>query len=239
MFGSLLSPFKTPDLEKLLRDPDQTKLISTYYSTLMTGTNPRFHMVQERWASFDISITEEDCSEFCDMFKTSVITSRDRVIQLKIFYHSHLTPARLYKMGLSPSADCFRGCGQTADFLHSFWTCPLVHDFWVGIGSVKSSALGLPNIVHPKNCLLGIFGDLTVKLWAKRLLCILYFYEKKSLLLTWKGSETPTRNMWLKLVNDSLPLYKLTFDICKRTKAFHKIWGRWLVSPLILSPVLP
>lgn len=200
-------------MEKLLRSPDQTKLISTYYSALVTDTKPRFRTTQKKWDYLDIPITEEDWYEFCDTFKISVISSRDRVIQIKIFHHSHLTLARMHKMGISPSAECFRGCGQTADFLHFYWTCPTVQDFWANIGSFISSALDLPNIVNPQNYLLGIFGDLTIPSKAKRLLRILYFYAKKSLLLTWKGSATPPQSLWLKLVNDSLPLYKLTFDI--------------------------
>lgn len=55
-----------------------------------------------------------------------------------------------------------------------------------------------------------------------------------------RGAATPTKGLWLKLVNEALLLYKLTFDIRKRRKAkFHKIWGRWLASPLTLSPILP
>lgn len=139
-------------------------------------------------------------------------------------------------MELIPSAKCFRGCGQTADFLHCFWSCPVVQDFWAEVSSFISSAMGLPNIVHPKNWLLGIFGDLHILSHAKRLLCILYFYVKKSILLSWKGTQTPLKSLWLKLINDFIPLYKLTFELRKRNKTFHKIWGRWIASPLTLTP---
>lgn len=159
-FGSLASPLETPNLEKLLRALDQTKLISTYYSALVTNSNPRFRATQQKWDSLDIPLTEEDWSELCDTIKTSVISSRDRIIQLKVFYQSHLTPIKMKKMGISPSAECFRKCGHTADFLHCFWTCPIVQNYWVNIGAFLSSALGLPNILNPKNCL--FFGDFVV-----------------------------------------------------------------------------
>ncbi|PIO38014.1 hypothetical protein AB205_0096360, partial [Aquarana catesbeiana] len=175
-FGSLKDPTNLPPLERLLRQPDPNKLVSIYYAALTTDFNPRFSRAQEKWASMDISLTEEDWTEFSDTYKTMVISSGDRVIQVKFFHHSHLTPARLYKMGLKPSAECFHGCGGEADFMHCFWTCPLVQDFWVEVGSFISSALGLPNIIHPKNGLLGIFGDLQISSQAKRLLRILYFY---------------------------------------------------------------
>lgn len=177
-FSSLENPVHIPQLEKILRRPNPTKLISTYYAALMTDCNLRFRVAQTKWASMDITFSDDDWSEFSNTYKTSVISSRDRIINIKMFHLPHLTPARLHKMGLAPTADCFQECGQVADFLH-----------WVGIGSFISSAVGLPNILHPKNCLLGIFGALHISSHARRLLFILHFYEKKVVLLSWKGSQ--------------------------------------------------
>lgn len=128
----------------------------------------------------------------------------------------------MHKMGISPSAKCFWGCGQTADFIHHFWNCPIVQDFWVNIGSFISSALGPPNTVNPKNCYLGIFGDLTIPSEAKRLLRILYFYARKSLLLTWKASATPTLNLWL----TSSCLYTILPLFSERGKNFPQNLGQ-------------
>lgn len=166
-------------------------------------SNCRFNAAQVKWTSLDISFTEADWTEFCETYQKSVILSRDRIIKLKNFHHSHLTPARMHKMGLSSSAECFRGCGQLFDFLHCYWSCPVVQGFWAEIGSFIFSALGLPNILYPKNCL-GIFGDVKLNSYAKRL--ILYFYANKSLLLSWKGSISPMLAPYLKVANNSLPL---------------------------------
>lgn len=146
----------------------------------MTDSNPRFRMAQTKWTLMDSTLTEEDWTEFSETYKTSVISSRDRIINVNIFHLSHLTPARLHKLGLTPTAECFRGCSQAADFLHCFWTCSIVQQFWTEVGTFISSAIGLPNILHPKNCLLGIFGDLHILAHAKRLLRILHFYARKT-----------------------------------------------------------
>lgn len=87
-------------------------------------SNPIFKIAQRKWESLDISIMEDDWLEFSNTFKASVVSSRDRVIQIKIFHQSHLTPAKMHKMGILSSAECFQGCGQMADFLHCFWNCP-------------------------------------------------------------------------------------------------------------------
>lgn len=44
---------------------------------------------------------------------------------------------------------------------------------------------------------------------------------------------------WLKLINDSLPLYKLAFKLRKKSALFNKIWGKWMSSPLTLTSLDP
>lgn len=68
-------------------------------------------------------------------------------------------------------------CGANVDFLHCMWNCPIA--FWWEVSTSLSTALGLPNILHPKNCLLSIFGDLSLSKYNKQLLHILYLYVKK------------------------------------------------------------
>lgn len=62
------------------------------------------------------------------------------------------------------------GCGATAYFLHCFWTCLLVHTFWIEIDTFISSTLGLSKILHPKNCLVGVLGDIFISKYATCLL---------------------------------------------------------------------
>lgn len=59
-FGSLDDPTTITPLEKLLRHPDPTKLVSTYYGALITDFNSRFHNAQAKWTSMDISLKDDD-----------------------------------------------------------------------------------------------------------------------------------------------------------------------------------
>lgn len=36
----------------------------------------------------------------------------------------------------------------------------------------------------------------------------------------------PTLNSWFELMNNNLPLYKLTFELRKKLKLFDKLWGK-------------
>lgn len=139
------------------------------------------------------------------------------------------------EIGLRSTLEHFWGCGHPVDFIHCFWSCPIVSSFLSEVDSFLSTVLGVPNILHPKICLLGIFGELSVSTYIKRLLRIFYFYMKKTILLSWKWNSRPTITTWLQLVNKSLPLYKLTFELQMWPLLFEKLWHRWVCSPLTLA----
>lgn len=68
-FGSLDSPIQVPHLEKMLRWPDPTKLISIYYSSLAA---------QIKLASLNIPLVDANWTESSDTYKNSVISPKDR-----------------------------------------------------------------------------------------------------------------------------------------------------------------
>lgn len=124
-------------------------MVQEYYSTQMADSNPRFAAAQTRQANLNKQLTDDDWTEFVDTYKGSVISSTDRVIQTKVF---HLTRFQMCKMGLCSASECFRGCGNKVDIKHCFWSssyciCILVISYY----SQLSTALGLPNILYPKN----------------------------------------------------------------------------------------
>ena len=194
----------------------------------MTDFNPRYHKAQVKWTSLDLSLVDEDWSEFSDTYKTSVIASQHRIIQVNAFHQTHLTPARLHRMGLLPSAACFRGCGQEADFSHCFWSCPVVPALLGGSGCFHLIGARAPKHNPPQG-----LPILHLSSHAKRLLHILYFYVRKAILLSWKGAQTSLKSLWLKRINDAIPLYKLTLNLLNsgdRTKPSTKFGvDGWLV----------
>lgn len=126
------------------------------------------------------------------------------------------------------------GCSNTAYFMHCFWSCPAVQKFESEAGSLIFSVLGIPNTRHPNNCLLVIFATVVSK-YMKRLLRIRYFYTKKAIVLSWKGMSLLVLSIWIKLINDTLSLYRLTFERRNGPKLYDKLWGKWISSPLIAN----
>lgn len=62
-------------------------------------------------------------------------SNRTRAIPLKLQYfkmlaHWYMTPSRLSHISLSYQPTCWKGCGLRADYLHCWWHCKYIHDFW-------------------------------------------------------------------------------------------------------------
>lgn len=64
-----------------------------------------------------LEISEEDWEDLNEVWMSTVIVSKDKLIQLKFFHGIYYTPAKLNKLGLSSSSICFRLCGREADFV--------------------------------------------------------------------------------------------------------------------------
>lgn len=78
---------------------------------------------------------QQDCSTTFshkrqeDMFTSRALSSTILPIKLqslKLLYRWYTTPLKLHKMKIRPHGFCWKGCNQTADYIHCWWHCPTV-----------------------------------------------------------------------------------------------------------------
>ena len=86
----------------------------------------------------------------------------------------------------------------------------------------------LPNIYSPARCLLGDLEEEELSVSKKALLRILFCYAKKALAINWRKPSPPSLQGWLKMVNNALPMYKLTYAARGCPKKFEKVWAGWI-----------
>lgn len=91
----------------------------------------------------------------------------------------------------TPAEKCF----------HMSWHCRKIHTFCSEITNFNATLLAPPNICNSVWCLLGYFEDNIMPNQAK--------IPSSLRVITWKSSDTPALNCWVRLVNKALPLYKL------------------------------
>lgn len=185
-----------------------TKLVSTYYRSLLHSTTHRLSSKANKWRADIPELTEDIWQEVLPLQVPSVISSRDKVIQTKLLYRSYFTPSLLFKLNRLPSALCSR-CGMAdGTFFHLMWECSPIKKFWSEVTAFISS--------------------LTQR--------IVLFCAKKSITIHWKSQSSPTIAFWLTTVNHAILLYKLTYEARGCPKKFLKIWDSWVSSESTIPP---
>lgn len=172
-----LSPSR---LEKLLFEDDHIKLISRYFSLVLTSSSQRMEKIARQWTSDILTPTDETWSEVVGALLPSVISARDKIIQFNFMHRIYYTPACMNKMGRVDSPECHRCHTEEGDDFLMIWKCPQVTRFWKTILMFLEDRLAILNIYSPVRCLLGDFGEEDLSSNEKTLLNIVFFMLRKS-----------------------------------------------------------
>lgn len=213
-------------MEKMIVEEDHVKMFSRDYSPLLSSSTPRVERVAAQWRLDIPSLGEETWLEVLDTMVTSMISARDKLLQFNYLHRIYYTPEGLHKMGRRESPECPRCNAEVGSFFHMVWQCPRVVSYWRTILTYMEERLELPNIYSLARCLLGDLEEEELPTSQKTLLRIVFCYAKKALALKWKNSDPPSLQDWLKLVNNAIPMYKLTYQARGSTKKFDKVWGK-------------
>lgn len=120
-----------------------------------------------------MDFTQENWKAVCFSYPDTVISTRDKLIQLTYLPRTYFTPKILF-------CDIEQG-----DFLHMVWSCSKVRPFWSAVTAFISEALEMPNICNHKWCLLGVFDD--VELSTKCFYTLCFTMPEKLLYCTGLG----------------------------------------------------
>ena len=129
------------------------------------------------------------------------------------------------------SAECWR-CGVSpGDFTHIFWTCPKIQQYWTEVLDLIGLVALITVPITMEVCLLGLIETLVPTVAGRTLIGLLLFYARKNIAMNWKKPTMPSLAQWKRLVNESLPLYKDTYESRGCPLKYGKIWRTWLAEP--------
>uniref|UniRef100_A0A803J2H9 Reverse transcriptase domain-containing protein n=1 Tax=Xenopus tropicalis TaxID=8364 RepID=A0A803J2H9_XENTR len=218
-------------LERYLHRPNLLKPLSWFYAILLQGSFDSVNHIRLKWAQDFPQLDNEVWKDILEQITETNIATRDRYIQVKFLNRVYLTPHRLARIYQGYPDVCVKCNVDQGNYIHVFWDCPKIQQYWTTILTFMGSSLGLPNIRTPEFCLLGHTEGLTLPSGDRICLQQLLHYAKKAILLTWKNMEPPTLGFWIKLVDDTLPRQKLTYLARGCPAKFDKIWSCWLTVP--------
>uniref|UniRef100_A0A803KDS8 Reverse transcriptase domain-containing protein n=1 Tax=Xenopus tropicalis TaxID=8364 RepID=A0A803KDS8_XENTR len=231
-FATLSPEITSLDIEHILHKPEAPKLVSHIYSILLS-TKPRpFETARTRWLTDIPQLTSEVWEEATDNCYNYLISTRDCLVQYKIMHQLYITPYRLHKMGRKPDPSCPRCNASPAGFFHRIWSCPDIARYWYKILKNRADNLDFPHVTSPSICLFGILEDIIPSSYARNRYRTLLFYARKNIAMHWMGARPPSIKTWTQLVNQAIPLIKLTSEARGTQAKFDLIWNPWIEAGL-------
>lgn len=113
-------------IEELLAPGDLTKPLSTLCGALLGTDSPKLERLWDTWHR-DITLLNregwEDCLEYGPKL---VISSNDKLIQVKFLPRIYYTPQKLHQIFLDRDPVCPRCKTHIGTFFHMFWDCSIV-----------------------------------------------------------------------------------------------------------------
>ncbi|KAJ1097918.1 hypothetical protein NDU88_003034 [Pleurodeles waltl] len=115
--------------------------VSQIYRTLITTAGGPLRELRQRWEDWMGPMEEMDWTEALMAPRSLTMATRLQLIQTYFLHTAYLTPAKLHKAGLRPSAECPRCRSHTADFFHMVWACPTIVAYWEAVVQEISGVL--------------------------------------------------------------------------------------------------
>lgn len=231
-FSSSPPQLNQSSLEDLLRSDCTKKPTSQLYSHLTITSLPTLEKLRSKWSRDIPDFDSDDWDDVWDFPFSSLVSLRDRLIQFKIVHRAYFTPHRLHKMNPDSPLECWRCGGTPGDFTHIFWTCPAIVSYWREILDFITQITSVPLQPSMSICILGLTEQLIPTVAGCTLVGLLLFYARKAIALSWRKSTRPPLSLWKQLINNSLPLYKDTYDNRGCPNKYSKVWSKWLADPL-------
>lgn len=82
------------------------------------------------WQSDLPSLDREDWDDCLEQGPRLVISSRDKLIQVKFLHRVYYMPQKLHCIFPDQDPICPKCRTQVGSFLHMFWECPIIRSFW-------------------------------------------------------------------------------------------------------------
>lgn len=211
--GGRETPF---DILLALEDDSTKHKLSTIYHILIDAVSwPNTYLIK-KWDQ-DCSLMDDE--RLSNSFPLTTLTVTNifpiKIQLIKLLYRWYITPALLFKRKLKPSDGCWERCHQRADYIHWWWSCPLIQSFWQEVilaiqGITDFKLHNLPSVL-----LLNLCSEELVPSSKRRIVSILLSLAKTEIASRWKAPKQPDVSSWYDRIWKSFLLLNITDRILK------------------------
>ena len=215
---------RTSFLENTLTIPVPERFISFMYETFDMNSAYSSEHIRMQW-QIDLGCQIEDETWTSIIGNTLSILScnNDRERQFKILHRLHYTPLLRSKLGLS-SPNCNKCGTEVGTYAHVFWKCTKIQLFWDEVKNELNTLFGYPLDLSPLHCMLAAKVTSARNNHNAKLVLILLYLARKTILKLWIHEDIPTLDDWYREVLAVLPLEKLTYILRDNMEGFTRVW---------------
>lgn len=211
-------------LENLLVQPLPKKFISCMYKAFDVNSNYSTDHIRRQWQiDLECQIGEDTWTTIMKNTLTILSCNNDRERQFKILHRLHYTPLMRGRLGLS-SSNCNKCDREIGTYAHMFWKCSKIQMFWNEVKKELDTLIGHDLDLSPLQCILAAKVSSARNNHNAKLIGILLYMARKTILKFWIHKDTPTLDDWYKEVMSIIPLEKLTYSLHDNLEGFTRVW---------------
>lgn len=212
------------DFEVLLESTCGTKgLISQIYQILLKMEDSKDGSLLRKWSQdCHIDITGDIWKQIMGSFMVRTSQMNIKMHSLKLLNRWYLSPDRVRHMIPNSSAECWKQCKLTADYIHAWWQCAKINDFWKEIDRVVTQITGIIIPFTPESYLLNYWPNDEVPADLKKPIAILTATARLEIAKVWKTLSLPKMDSWLERLWHFFLLYKITDRVLLSTTPNYK-----------------
>uniref|UniRef100_A0A3B3IPI3 Reverse transcriptase zinc-binding domain-containing protein n=1 Tax=Oryzias latipes TaxID=8090 RepID=A0A3B3IPI3_ORYLA len=185
-------PPKLTFLERILTQPQPTRFISHIYRNFSSNITHSTDYLKRQWQTdLGEEISDNEWTHLIENTLKLLTSNSHRETQFKILHRLHFTPLLRSKLGLD-SPFCCKCNSEIGTYAHMLWKCSGIQKYWIEIKKEVKILLGYGVELSTFQCVLGTKVNGTRYKHNAKLVEILLFVARKTILKFWISKDVPT-----------------------------------------------
>ena len=130
-------------IEGLLAQERLQKPLSALYLDLLKKDFTRVDRLWDQWKADIPGLDREDWDDCLADSTALLISTRERLIQVKFLHRVYYTPQKLQRVFPQRTQDCPRCQNDAGTYFHMFWSCPKIARYWAKVVDTVNGRLQL------------------------------------------------------------------------------------------------
>lgn len=203
-------------------------MLSQMYSLILSTQKKTIpYFVREWERELNKVLSDEQIKKMIQSTYSTSISSYSQEMAYKFLTRWYRTPARLNRIYPTADARCWRGCEQRGTFLHLWWECPRIKEFWDAVAPwIKRLAPRSIECTPLDFLFYGTTG--TIKAYRRSITPHLLNAAKVLIPRFWKQNTCPTLEDWKREVNRTMEAERWIHVVKDKKGEFEDIWAGWI-----------